>query len=201
MPRPIKEGLDYFSHDTDIYMDDKMETLESVYGNDGYACYFKLLERIYRNGGKLFISDAETMQKYSKRCNINDVEKFQKIIELMVKVDLFDKKAWKSAKALISNGILKRLEVVVNKRLKMKERYERKVSSAETGISAAESTPSKVKESKVKKSITPENHVISSQEIQNFRNVLKWDDLRIKKNFLERGYPEQRIDEALGKKF
>lgn len=52
MARPIKEGLDYFPHDTDAStQDDKIETLEASYGNDGYATYFKLLERIYRNGG------------------------------------------------------------------------------------------------------------------------------------------------------
>ena len=48
MTRPQKQGLDYFSHDTDASNDEKIEAMEAVYGLAGHAFYFKLLERIYR---------------------------------------------------------------------------------------------------------------------------------------------------------
>jgi hypothetical protein len=47
MARPKKEGMDYFPHDTDAVNDEKIEALRLLYGNDGYAFYFILLERIY----------------------------------------------------------------------------------------------------------------------------------------------------------
>ena len=49
MARPPKEGLDYFPHDTDAVNDEKIEALRALYGNDGYAFFFILLERIYRS--------------------------------------------------------------------------------------------------------------------------------------------------------
>lgn len=198
MARPTKDGLDYFPHDTDTYMDDKIESLEAVYGNDGYAAYFKLLERIYRNAGNILISDAETMQKYAKRCNINNLQMFEEMLNFMAKIGLFDEKLWKDEKSLSSNGIRKRVQVVVDKRERMKDRYKKKVSAVET---IAETQQSKVKKSKVKKSIPPQEVIDLEGEIQNFKKVLKWDNQRIKQNFLERGLPESQIDEALGKKF
>ena len=42
MARPVKNGVDYFSHDT--ASGKTIFTLESRFGNDGYAFWFKLLE-------------------------------------------------------------------------------------------------------------------------------------------------------------
>ena len=44
MARPTKEGVDYFSHDVDACGKKTMTILESRFGNDGYAFWFKLLE-------------------------------------------------------------------------------------------------------------------------------------------------------------
>lgn len=46
MARPLKEGMDYFPHDTDASDDEKIEALRAIYGNDGYAFYFILLDLI-----------------------------------------------------------------------------------------------------------------------------------------------------------
>lgn len=62
MARPLKLGLDYFPHDTDSVNDEKIEALRMLFGNDGYAFYFILLERIYRTPTfELNVSDAETI--------------------------------------------------------------------------------------------------------------------------------------------
>lgn len=51
MARPIKEGLLYFSFDTDFfYADKKIKALRSRYGSDGLVFYIYLLTEIYRNG-------------------------------------------------------------------------------------------------------------------------------------------------------
>ena len=47
MARPQKEGMDYYPHDIDAANDEKIEALRAIYGNNGYAFYFILLERIY----------------------------------------------------------------------------------------------------------------------------------------------------------
>jgi hypothetical protein len=77
MSRPAKSGLDYFPHDTDACGDEKLEALQSLYGNDGYAFFFKLCERIYRTGeAELDISDAETVQILSRKLLITP-ERFE----------------------------------------------------------------------------------------------------------------------------
>ena len=48
MARPQKEGLDYFSHDTYSESDEKIQAMIYLYGNEGYAFYYRLLEHIYR---------------------------------------------------------------------------------------------------------------------------------------------------------
>lgn len=163
MARPKKEGMDYFPHDTDAVNDEKIEALRLLYGNDGYAFYFILLERIYRTAEfELDISDAETIQILSRKVGVS-VEKFEQMLESALKRKCFDREAYESRKVLTSPGIKNRAGVVVEKRKKMQQRYQLSKNDVSSPVSdeflpqkpdrnAAESTQSKVKKSKVKKS-------------------------------------------------
>jgi hypothetical protein len=168
MARPKKLGLDYFPHDTDAMNDEKLEIMQLLYGNDGYAFYFKILERIYRTPELMLdISDDETRIVMIKKCNVHE-SMFDSMLQSALKNNLFDKKIFDEYGILTSNGIVKRAEVVISKRQKMRERYTNQgigVSDAETqqklGKKRAETiaeTPqrkgkeSKEKESKVKES-------------------------------------------------
>ncbi|MCM3651301.1 DUF4373 domain-containing protein [Metabacillus litoralis] len=157
MARPRKEGMDYFPHDTDAVNDEKIESLRLLYGNDGYAFYFILLERIYRTKEfELDVSDAETIQILSKKVGVNE-EVFNKILETSLKRGCFDRQAYEERKVLTSEGIKKRSSVVVDKRVSMRSKYQKEkenVSDAETRV---ETPQSKVKESKEKKSIEKKN--------------------------------------------
>jgi len=87
MARPTEEGLKFFSHDTDASTDEKIETLRMLYGNDGYAFYFILLERIYRsNDAELDISDPETCQILCRKLLITE-QKFSEISRNHLKLD------------------------------------------------------------------------------------------------------------------
>jgi hypothetical protein len=155
MARPQKEGLDYFPHDTDASTDEKIEALRSLYGNNGYAFYFILLERIYRTPDfEIDISDAETIQILAKKCGIN-VEEFNQILSTALKRGCFDRDAYAERGVLTSNGVKKRAFVVTKKREEMRDRYQRtkEVSDAETDQETTPETPqSKVKERKEKES-------------------------------------------------
>lgn len=201
MARPQKEGLDYFPHDVDAVNDEKIEALRMLYGNDGYAFYFILLERIYRNKEfELDISDAETIQILSKKIGINE-ETFNQILSTAIKRECFDMEAYEKRGVLTSNGIKKRAGVVVEKREKMRARYEEKkkeVSDAETTEETESETPqSKVKKSKEKKSNiyntdTPKRFIPPSlEEIQAYcreRNnnvdAQRWYDFYLSKNWM-----------------
>ena len=137
--------MDYFPHDTDAASDEKVESLRILYGNDGYAFYFILLERIYRTADfELDISDAETRQILARKVEVTP-QKFDDMLASALKRSCFDREAYTERGVLTSSGIKKRADTVVSKRQKMASAYSNRVSSAETG---AETPQRKVKESK-----------------------------------------------------
>lgn len=165
MARPQKEGMDYFPHDTDAVNDEKIEALRALYGNDGYAFYFILLERIYRtNNFELDVSNAETIQILARKVAVT-TEKFKQMLDTALKWNCFDANAYRERGCLTSSGIKKRARVVVEKRKKMQKAYRRQkagVSEAETGEETgqemgAETPQSKVKKSKVQESKASNN--------------------------------------------
>jgi hypothetical protein len=174
MARPLAQGLSYFPHDCDASNDEKIEALELLYGADGYAFYFKLLERIYRtNNAELDISDAETRQIIIRKLKV-DEQKFNKMLETALRHGCFDAAEYRTRQVLTSVGIKKRAGTVETKRLKMREAYEERLRKKQqeqqddksptaptepqdpASISDAETTPEsaqrKEKESKGKES-------------------------------------------------
>ena len=138
MARPQKEGMDYFPHDVDATNDEKIEALRSLYGNDGYAFYFIMLERIYRTKNfEINVSDAETIQILSRKIGI-DTALFEKMVSTSVKHGGFDKKEYETRGVLTSNGIKKRAGLVIAKRETMQSKYNLKLSKL---VSDAETRP------------------------------------------------------------
>lgn len=157
MARPTKEGMDYFPHDTDAANDEKIEALRALYGNDGYAFYFIMLERIYRaKNFELDISDAEikeeTLQILARKVAVSR-EKFEQILNTAFKWGCFNRDWYEERGVISSEGIKKRAAAVVDKRDKMREKYRKTkeiISDAETTEETEEETPQrKEKKSKV----------------------------------------------------
>ena len=114
MGRNSKEGLDYFSHDCDISDDEKMQLLQAECGIIGYAVFLKLLERIYRNGYFLDVSD-KFISIFSMK---NSIEKdvCKNVIDVCIKEDLFNKNLYENYGILTSHGIQKRYLHAVGRR-------------------------------------------------------------------------------------
>ncbi|KAE8559129.1 DUF4373 domain-containing protein [Paenibacillus polymyxa] len=176
MARPRKEGMDYFPHDTDAVNDTKIEALRMLYGNNGYAFYFILLELIYKQPNfELDVSDAETMQILAKKVEVTQ-EEFGKMLATAIKRECFDPVAYQERQVLTSEGIKKRSKVVVEKRERMRKKPDAtavsellqgygQVSAAET---TAESTQRKVK---VKESKSKGKVIEYTPEFNEFWNV------------------------------
>jgi len=172
MARPQKEGMDYFPHDNDAANDEKIEALRVLYGNDGYAFYFILLERIYRTPTfELDVSDAETIQILSRKVAVTE-EKFNSMLKTALKQKCFDREAYEEYGLLTSSGIKKRAAVVIEKREFMRSKY-KKVSDAETPKETKTETPQskgkeRLKESKDKAYTPDESEILflwNSKEI------------------------------------
>lgn len=172
MARPIKQGLDYFPHDTDSVNDEKIEALRMLFGNDGYAFYFILLERIYRTANfELDVSDAETILILSKKINVSD-DVFKQMLACAIKRGCFDAEIYEKSGILTSNGIKKRAQNVVSRRVSGSRGF--------CGVSVAETTQEtsakvrKVNKSKVNKSKV--NIEINKEKFGEFGNVFLTDE-------------------------
>ncbi len=107
MARPRKVGLDYFSHDTDVSTDDKIEAMEVKYGPTGYALYFKCLERIYRQGGPISIQGV-FRPIMSSKLRISEQE-LDAMIQFAIQIDLL---YMEPDGSLMSEGAKKRLQFI-----------------------------------------------------------------------------------------
>ena len=133
MARPQKEGLDYFPHDTDAVNDEKIEALRSLYGNDGYAFFFILLERIYRSPKQeIDVSDAETIQILARKVEVT-TEKFTAMLQTALKCCCFDRKKYEEEGVLTSNGIKRRARPVLIKRELTQDKYKKKKEEMVSG--------------------------------------------------------------------
>jgi len=160
MSRPIKQGLDYFSHDTDASSDEKIGRIKAEFGNDGYAFYFITLERIYRTGdGKLYLGSEVDKKILAAKIGIT-LRKFEKILEKSLKNNLFDEKQFLEKKYLTSPGIEKRFLQIQSERKRKREFYNKSKEvldvqkggrnpSNTPGETTGETPQSKVKESRV----------------------------------------------------
>lgn len=203
MARPRKDGMDYFPHDTDATNDTKIEALRMLYGNDGYAFYFILLEIIYKQPNfELDVSDAETMQILAKKVEVT-TEKFDSMLKTSIKRGCFDREAYVERGVLTSEGIKKRAKVVVEKRERMRKKPDAttneellhdngQVSAAET---MEESTQSKVKEKESKSKVINKTYTPEFIEFWNVypRKLGKMEAFKTWERIIKKGESAEQI--------
>jgi len=176
MGRPEKNNADYFSHDADMRNDRKIKAIIGKFWLPGYAIWNMLLETFtWSDHFTVTITDSELILMagdfYTEKSTLIDILDFLQSIDLIQR----DGQKYRCQK------LIDRLGPLVEKREKMKQRFEKKsivsaaetwVSAAETPLSAAETLQSKVKikQSKVKikvisKDITKRNSNIISAKV------------------------------------
>lgn len=101
---PRKKGLEYFSIDTDIELNDKIALIEAKHGAIGFIVLIKLLIKIYSDNGYYYDWNEKTKLIFSRRINL-DYEKVDEIVKDAVKFDFFNKKKFDKYKILTSKRI------------------------------------------------------------------------------------------------
>lgn len=119
MARPLKKGLDYFPHDTNAFYDEKIQVLRMLFGNDGYATYFVLLEHIYKQNGFLKLSD-ELKILLAGLLKL-EIDVFNSIINQCINLGLFDRVSYENDSILTSKRIQEMMNEV-NKKRKFKKK-------------------------------------------------------------------------------
>ncbi|TWH48523.1 DUF4373 domain-containing protein [Sporomusa sp. KB1] len=106
MARPNKEGLDYFSLDTDITGDDKIKLIKAKHGLVGFAIVILLLTKIYKEGYYYHWSeDEQYLFADDARVDINTVIT---IVNDCINRGFFNQKLYDKYGILTSRGIQKR---------------------------------------------------------------------------------------------
>lgn len=144
MARPRKATVDYFPHD--VNHGKTTYILESKFGNDGYATWFKLLERLGASDGHYIdLRDKGALLHLTAYCLIS-TELLLDILNLLADLNAIDGDFW-NHNVVFSSGLVARVSDAYKKRtnsLPTKEQIAEKLNldfmvyPAETGISAPE---------------------------------------------------------------
>lgn len=100
-------NMPWFSHSTSAKDDPKVKAIRKVYGAEGYAYYFMLLEIIYANGGTLDLSSDIMHDSVADSIGMQP-EEMDLFIGDCADIGLFDSDHWKTYQ-LISKGIAERM--------------------------------------------------------------------------------------------
>ncbi|MHB1687057.1 MAG: DUF4373 domain-containing protein [Ignavibacteriaceae bacterium] len=119
MSRPLTNTISYFSHDTDMSEDDKLEKVEFKFGLMGYAVYNKILERVYKNSGNFSIQTTEDFKMYAQKWRV-EPEKLKEIIDYMREIFLFP------SENFVPSGVKKRMKKIRDERDRKRNYYKKK---------------------------------------------------------------------------
>ena len=121
MPRPQKEGLDYFPLDTDFLSSDKrIKGLLRKFGADGITFLVSLWCDIYGGSGYYVIADDEYLEESAHELGIN-VNTIRQIVGYLLSRSLFDNTLFQSVKVLTAPGIQRRYELAVKERVRKRK--------------------------------------------------------------------------------
>jgi hypothetical protein len=114
MAREQRKDVDYFPHDCTHGR--KMHIIESKYGNDGYAAWFKLLEQLGKaNNHYIDISDEMTLMFLTSIFKI-DEDKTMSILNDLAKLGAIDKALFDEYKVIFSQKFADSIQDAYRKR-------------------------------------------------------------------------------------
>lgn len=116
MPRPQKEGIDYFPLDVNFFVDKKIKILKARFGADGITIYLYLLCEIYRAGYYIYFDDDALFITSDDLCMSPD--KVKQVLKFLLERSLFDNTLFQSDTILTSTGIQRRFQLAVKERAK-----------------------------------------------------------------------------------
>ncbi len=91
MARPHKQTVDYFPHDTDASEGKTLTIIQSKYGNDGYAFWFKLLQLLGKASGHYYdFNNPADWEFLLAKTHQNGTEKTKDILDTLVVLGAID---------------------------------------------------------------------------------------------------------------
>ena len=167
MARTQKDIVSYFPHDANATNSDTLTVLQSRFGNDGYAFWFKLLEKLAATEGHcLDVSNQTKWHLLLARTGVNAITGVE-IMKLLVEMQAIDKDLWESKLIWCQNLVNNLSDVYKNRRREIPQipisTNHNGLTTEKKALTTGVSTQSKVKESKVKESKVKESKVKESK--------------------------------------
>lgn len=184
MARPLSRGIEYYPLDVDFMNDIKIRKIMKSCGPNSIAIIILLLGNIYGDEGYFMKWDEDVCFLVADAVGAKEVY-IKEVLKKCLQVDLFSSELFEKFKIITSKGIQKRFFEITKRRRRenLINEYllvnvtetgvnvtETIVTEAETGVIVSKSTQSKVKESKVKKSIKGD---INNKLISRLNSLLK----------------------------
>ena len=172
MARVQKDVVNYFPHDAHASTGDTLTILQSSFGNNGYAAWFKLLEKLSTTEGHYL--DCSNPIKWRLLLAYLGTDEITTvgILNLLVEMQAIDKDLWQAKLIWCQKLVDNFADVYKNRRREIPQKP----------ITTGESTQSKVKESKVNKSI-----YIPYREYPNVDKITKEEHQKLIGQFGEAG--------------
>ena len=192
MARPLSRGIEYYPLDVDFMNDIKIRKIMKSCGPNSIAIIILLLGNIYKDEGYFMKWDEDVCFLVADAVGAKEVY-VKEVLKKCLQVDLFSNELFEKFKIITSKGIQKRFFEITKRRKRenLINDYllvnvtetgvivaETPITVAETGVIVSKSTQSKVKESKVKKSIEGD---INNKLISRLNSLLK---IPVHPNFL-----------------
>ncbi len=184
MARPLSRGIEYYPLDVDFLNDLKIKKIMKSCGPNSIAIIILLLGNIYGDEGYFMKWDEDVCFLVADAVGAKEVY-VKEVLKKCLQVDLFSSELFEKYKIITSKGIQKRFFEITKRRKRenLINEYllvnvtetgvivaETPINVAETGVIVSKSTQSKVKESKVKKSIKGD---INNKLISRLNSLLK----------------------------
>lgn len=157
MARPKKGTVDYFPHY--VHHGKTLYILENLYGNDGYAFFYKLLEVLADSDGHFYDCRDATAWEFLQAKTRTDEVSTCSILDKLSNMGIIDPELWKIRVIWMETFVHSVKDVYVNRRVSTPTKPNVSeflhVETQDAKVSTPENTQSKVKESKVKSSPLP----------------------------------------------
>ena len=125
MPRPVKEGLDYF--ELDCHMDEKVRMIQAEFGLKGFAVVVLLFMEIYGDKGYYMSWDKDRLLLFALENGSTGDGKnlIQEIVQACIRRNIFSEELFKKYGILTSSGIQRRYINATSRRegVKLKKEY------------------------------------------------------------------------------
>ncbi len=149
MARTQKDVVSYFPHDSNACTGDTLTVLQSEFGNDGYAFWFKLLEKLASTDGHyLDVSNATKWHLLLAKTGVSELRGVE-IMKLLVEMKAVDKELWGSRLIWCQKLVDNIADVYKNRRreipLKPISTAGNGITTAGNGITTGRGTQSKLK--------------------------------------------------------